>query len=237
MLKRPSNRLRPPLQPAGLPTAQGQRPDEAARNAGFRRVAGVDEAGRGPWAGPVVAAAVVLHRRRLSVRIDDSKRLTPLQRARAFDVILRHAEVGFGLACAAEIDRRNILQATLQAMRAAILDLSEPPDVVLVDGHIAPPITSPCWPIVQGDRLSYPIACASIMAKVLRDRFMTFYHELEPRYAFHLHKGYGTALHAVRLQRYGPSLFHRRSFAPVGRCPVQGQATASADERTHAAPV
>src|SRR3989338_1144130 len=108
------------------PAARVLPPDEAARDAGFRRVAGVDEAGRGPWAGPVVAAAVVLHRARLSVRIDDSKRLTPLQRARAFDVILRHADVGFGLACAAEIDRRNILQATLQAMRAAVLDLPEP---------------------------------------------------------------------------------------------------------------
>ena len=236
MLKRPSNRLHRPSQPAGLPTAQTQHPDEAARDAGFRRVAGVDEAGRGPWAGPVGAAAVVLHRARLSVRIDDSKRLTPLQRARAFEVILRHAEVGFGLVCAAEIDRRNILQATLQAMRAAVLDLPEPPDVVLVDGHIAPPITGPCWPIVQGDRLSYTIACASIMAKVLRDRFMAFYHELEPRYAFHLHKGYGTLLHAVRLRRHGPSLFHRRSFAPVARRLAQEQAAAAAED-THAAPV
>ena len=178
-------------------------------------MAGVDEAGRGPWAGPVVAAAVILRRTRLRVRIDDSKRLTPLQRARAFDMILRHAEVGFGVVCASEIDRRNILQATLLAMRTAVLDLGEGPDLVLVDGPIAPPVAGPCWPIIQGDRLSYPIACASIMAKVLRDDCMAFYHELEPRYAFHRHKGYGTPLHALRLRRYGPSLFHRQSFRPV----------------------
>lgn len=215
MLKRPSNRLRRPPQPAGLPTAQAQHPDEAAHDAGFRRVAGVDEAGRGPWAGPVVAAAVVLHRARLPVRIDDSKRLTPLQRARAHDIILQHADVGIGIVCAEEIDRRNILQATLLAMRAAVLDLPGAPDLVLVDGHLAPPLTGPCWPVVHGDQLSYPIACASIMAKVFRDRLMAFYHRLEPRYAFHLHKGYGTSLHAARLKQHGPSLFHRRTFKPV----------------------
>ena len=207
MLKRPSD----PPQPA----APLRHPDADARRAGFHRIAGVDEAGRGPWAGPVVAAAVILHRARLPVHIDDSKRLTPLQRARAFDVILHHADIGFGIACAEEIDRRNILQATLLAMRHAVLDLPATPDLVLVDGHLAPPLAGPCWPIVSGDRLSYPIACASIMAKVFRDRLMAFYHRLEPRYAFHRHKGYGTPLHALRLKRHGPSLFHRHSFKPV----------------------
>jgi ribonuclease HII len=201
--------------PRSQPAARPQPPDVAARAAGFRRVAGVDEAGRGPWAGPVVAAAVVLHRPRLSVRIDDSKRLTRLQRARAYDAILQHADVGVGVVCADEIDRRNILQATLLAMRAAVCDLAAAPDLVIVDGHIAPPLEPPCWPVVNGDQLSYRVACASIIAKELRDRLMEFYHHLAPAYAFHLHKGYGTAQHAALLRRHGPSIFHRRSFQPV----------------------
>lgn len=193
----------------------------------------MDEAGRGPWAGPVVAAAVVLDRERLPVRIDDSKRLSPHQRAQAFEVILRHAEIGLGIACAEEVDRRNILQATLLAMREAVLDLPHPPDVVLVDGHLAPPLAVPCWPIIQGDRLSYVIACASIIAKEFRDRLMAFYHNLEPRYAFHLHKGYGTTLHAARLRAHGPSLFHRRTFRPVLDALTQGEPASPA----HAAAV
>jgi ribonuclease HII len=163
----------------------------------------------------VVASAVILRRRRLSVRIDDSKRLTPLQRDRAFDVILEHAGVGFGLVCAGEIDRRNILRASLLAMCAAVADLPEAPDLVMVDGTRAPEVPGPCWAVIGGDRLSYSIACASIMAKVLRDRCMAFYHDLDPRYAFHVHKGYGTPLHASLLSTHGPSLFHRRSFRPV----------------------
>ncbi|MBI4340838.1 MAG: ribonuclease HII [Candidatus Omnitrophica bacterium] len=179
------------------------------------RLAGVDEAGRGPWAGPVVAAAVILPVARLPVRIDDSKRLTALQRARAFEVIAERAHVGFGIVCAEGIDRRNILHATLEAMRQAVCDLPSAPDAVLVDGHLAPPLEVPCYPIIRGDQRSYVIACASIMAKVLRDRLMTFYHDLDSRYAFDRHKGYGTSLHAQRLRVWGVSLFHRRSFAPV----------------------
>ncbi len=157
----------------------------------------------------------MLQRPRLSVRIDDSKRLTPRHRLRAFHVILQHAEVGFGIVCAEEIDRRNILQATLLAMQRAIEDLPVTPELILVDGTAAPPTPIPCWPLVRGDQRSYVIACASIMAKVLRDRLMAFYHTLDPRYAFERHKGYGTRLHASRLAQCGPSLFHRRSFRPV----------------------
>ena len=175
----------------------------------------MDEAGRGPWAGPVVAAAVILQRSSLSVRIDDSKRLSPSQRARAFEMIQDHAEVGFGIVCAEEIDQRNILQATLLAMRQAIEDLPSAPDLILVDGTMAPSVPVPCQPMVHGDQRSYVISCASIMAKVLRDRLMEFYHELDPRYAFNQHKGYGTALHTLRLKHHGPSLWHRRSFRPV----------------------
>lgn len=190
-------------------------PDLQARADGFRRIAGVDEAGRGPWAGPVVAAAVILRTKRLPVRIDDSKQLTRVQRTRAFPIILEHAEVGFGIICAGEIDYLNILQATLSAMRQAIQDLPVAPDIVLVDGAVAPTVDPPCRPIIRGDQRSYVIGCASIMAKELRDRLMEIYHELVPRYAFDRHKGYGTALHAERLRALGPSVFHRRSFKPV----------------------
>jgi len=180
-----------------------------------QRVAGVDEAGRGPWAGPVVACAVILRMPRLPVRIDDSKRLTPLQRERAFHVIARHAEVGCGVVCAEDIDRRNILRATLHAMRLAVCDLPEAPDLVLIDGNMTPELSMPCRAIVRGDQSTYVISAASIMAKVIRDRLMAFYHRLDPRYGFHLHKGYGTELHAARLAAHGPSVFHRASFHPV----------------------
>ncbi len=162
-----------------------------------------------------MATAVILHVPRLSVRIDDSKRLTPLQRTRAFHTILEHADVGFGIVCAGEIDQLNILQATLSAMRQAVNDLPQAPDLILVDGPMSPPVSIPCRPFIRGDQHSYVIGCASIMAKVLRDRLMEFYHDLTPDYAFNQHKGYGTALHAERLRAFGPSVFHRRSFAPV----------------------
>ena len=175
----------------------------------------MDEAGCGPWAGPVVAAAVILRRHRLLVRVDDSKRLTPLQRERAYGAILEHAEVGFGVADAAEIDLHNILQARLLAMQRALGDLPAAAELVLVDGTAAPAVEAACWAIVDGDRRSYVIGCASIMAKVARDRMMRFYHRLAPRYGFHRHKGYGTPLHIARLKRHGPCLFHRHTFRPV----------------------
>ena len=192
-----------------------RRPEQFAQLAGFARIAGVDEAGRGPWAGPVVAAAVLLRRRRLAVRIDDSKRLTALQRVRAYEQIRQHAEIGVGVVCAEEIDRRSIVSATLAAMQQAVRELASPPDLVLVDGLTAPPLQMPAWPIVHGDARSYPIACASIVAKVLRDSLMVFYHRLVPTYQFDQHKGYGTAVHARLLNQWGPSILHRLSFAPV----------------------
>ena len=193
----------------------GSNPERLARAAGFLRIAGVDEAGRGPWAGPVVAAAVILRTASLPVRIDDSKRLTARARARALDAILSAADVGIGIVCAEEIDRRNILQATLTAMTHAIERLSRPPELVLVDGAHAPALALPCWPILQGDQRSYAISCASIVAKVVRDRLMEFYDRLFPGYAFSRHKGYGTAAHARALARLGPIALHRFSFSPV----------------------
>ena len=163
----------------------------------------------------MVAAAVLTKTLRFPVRIDDSKRLTSLQRARAFEAILASAEVGVGIVCAEEIDRRNILQASLLAMAQAIADLRTSPELVLVDGPHAPAVITPCWPIVHGDRRSVSISCASIVAKVVRDRLMAFYDELYPGYHFHRHQGYGTVLHAEALRALGPSLLHRVSFAPV----------------------
>ncbi len=185
----------------------------------------MDEAGRGPWAGPVVAAAVILRARAgdpttcawpdFGVRIDDSKRLSPLQRSRAYRVILRRAIVGVGICPAERIDAINIFQATLEAMREAVDGLGTRPELVLVDGQHAPKIAVPCWTIVDGDHLSYTVACASIVAKVLRDSLMTFYHRLFPSYDFHRHKGYGTSVHLAALSQWGPSMLHRMSFRPV----------------------
>ena len=165
----------------------------------------------------MAAAVVLLRTRRLPVRIDDSKRLTRTQREAAFPVILEHAEVGIGIVCAEAIDQRNILRATFLAMQEAIQELPHPPDLVLVDGPQAPDVPMPCRPLIHGDQRSHVISCASIVAKVVRDRLMAFYHELDPRYGFDRHKGYGTVLHAMRLKTHGPSVFHRRSFRPVLR--------------------
>ena len=164
-----------------------------------------------------MAAAVILPPgTRFSIRIDDSKRLTARQRSCAFQAIFECAEVGFGIVSAEDIDRCNILQATLRAMREALRSLPPPSaDCALIDGPIAPKVSLPCRPIIRGDQRSLSIACASIMAKVLRDRLMTFYDRLCPHYHFRRHAGYGTALHARQLRLHGPSVFHRRSFKPI----------------------
>ena len=194
-------------------SAVGHPPASGARD--VRLVAGVDEAGRGPWAGPVVAAAVVLRGSRLPVRIDDSKRLSPRQRLTAYHAIRSSAFTGVGIIPASIIDRDNIRQATLRAMAIAVSRLPCEPDLILIDGLDAPTLPQPCWTIVDGDHISYQIACASIIAKVTRDRLMDFYHRVLPDYGFDRHKGYGTALHAARLREHGPSVLHRLSFRPV----------------------
>jgi ribonuclease HII len=178
-------------------------------------IAGVDEAGCGPWAGPVVAAAVVLRRRRLAVRIDDSKRLSQPQRATAFEAIKQHADIGVGIIPPAVIDAQNIRQAALRAMEAAVAELPFAPDLAIVDGNQRPCLAIPCWTVIDGDHLSYVVACASIVAKVTRDALMGFYHRLFPVYEFERHKGYGTRLHLARLNAHGPCALHRLSFEPV----------------------
>lgn len=183
-------------------------------------VAGIDEAGRGPWAGPVVAAAVILDMDRpLPEGIDDSKKLTESRREKLFEAVTGCAvSYGVGVASAEEIDRINIRQATHLAMSRALeaLSLSGPPPVAaLVDGNDPPAFAVPTRAIVDGDALSLSIAAASILAKVTRDRMMTALDALHPGYGFARHKGYGTAQHAEALLRLGPCPIHRTSFAPV----------------------
>ena len=178
-------------------------------------IAGVDEAGRGSWAGPVVAAAVILPRSLPNVRLDDSKRLSPAQRERACAVLRERASIGVGIVSAGAIDRTDILRATLAAMQQAVEQLRPAPGLVLIDGISAPALAIPCRTIIDGDQLHPAISAASIVAKVTRDALMRFYHRLLPDYAFDQHKGYGTALHQARLAACGPSLLHRLSFRPV----------------------
>lgn len=189
--------------------------------AGFPRlVAGVDEAGRGPLAGPVVAAAVILPVHFDITGIEDSKKLSPAARERAFTRIKAEAvAVGIGIVDAPEIDRLNILRATHHAMRCALEDLLPVcPDVVLVDGLPVPDLHTDCRSLVRGDSRSVSIAAASIIAKVTRDRLMAgVYHERHPEYDFARHKGYPSPDHLAALERHGPCFLHRRSFAPVAR--------------------
>ena len=190
--------------------------EQEARRCGYRRIAGVDEAGRGPLAGPVVAAAVILPVRCRLIGVDDSKQLSASERDRLYAAIMDRAVcVGVGSSTAEEIDRVNILEATKLAMRRAIGELSPPSDYVLIDAVSLTGVAMPVRPIIKGDALSLSIAAASIVAKVTRDRLMARFHQIYPQYNFLSHKGYGTEEHLARLAEYGPSPIHRRTFAPV----------------------
>jgi len=187
---------------------------------GLELVAGVDEAGRGPLAGPVVAAAVVLPREMPFAGIDDSKKLSPGRREEVYDLIRQHAvAVGVGSVSHTVIDEINILRATHKAMREAIealgADLGRPPEHALVDGDEVSVLPVPQTAIHRGDELSTAIAAASIVAKVTRDRLLVQYEETYPGYGFARHKGYGTPEHLAALTRLGPCEIHRRSFTPV----------------------
>jgi len=187
-----------------------------ARRCGYRRIAGLDEAGRGPLAGPVVAAAVILPRGCVLPGLDDSKQLDEADRNRLYDVILRRAVASaVGSASEEEIDRLNILEATRLAMQRAVALLTPPPDFLLLDALTLPTIALPQKSVIKGDGLSRSIAAASILAKVTRDRLMDEYHRTFPSYNFSVHKGYGTPEHLRFLRTYGPCPIHRRSFAPV----------------------
>lgn len=185
--------------------------EAAAR--GFCAVCGIDEAGRGPLAGPVYAAAVILPPDCVIEGLNDSKKLTEARREKLFDVIVEKAVAyGIGSADEKEIDSLNILQATYLAMRRAVEALPVPCDYAMVDGNRMPPLPVPRETIVKGDAKSASIAAASILAKVSRDRVMMQYHEQYPAYGFNAHKGYGTRTHYAALEAYGPCPIHRLTF-------------------------
>jgi ribonuclease HII len=188
------------------------------RSLGFTRIAGIDEAGRGPLAGPVVAAACVIPEGLYIDGVDDSKKLTPAKRHALFEVLTTHPEIDFGIGIveATIIDQINILQATLRAMIAAIAYLRQKPCCALVDGNQLPKLDIPTFGVVGGDRESQTIAAASIIAKETRDRIMFDLHKQWAHYGFDAHKGYGTREHIDAIKRFGPVPFiHRESFEPI----------------------
>lgn len=187
----------------------------SAYNSGARVLCGIDEAGRGPWAGPVVAAAVILDATNIPSGINDSKKLTEARREHLFEQIMTNADVGIGIGSLERIASDNILGATMWAMSEAVSKLKQPPDHALIDGNRAPRFPIRIQTIVSGDARSLSIASASIIAKVTRDRMMRALDAEFPGYGFAQHKGYGTAAHQAALARLGPSPCHRMNFAPL----------------------
>jgi ribonuclease HII len=200
---------------AVAPASPHYRLERKATKEGFLAVAGVDEAGCAPLAGPVVAAAVILDPRRIPNGINDSKKLSPEAREVLFAAITAKARWAVGIADVARIDADNILNARLWAMARAVEALEPAPDLALVDGNRAPGVLCRSRTVIGGDGLSLSIAAASIIAKVTRDRLMCQLDLEWPGYGFAIHKGYGTPAHCSALARLGPSPHHRRSFAPV----------------------
>ena len=191
--------------------------EDKLRARGLRFVAGVDEAGRGPLAGPVVAAAVILPQGFRHASLNDSKQLTAATRELLFVEITAHTEIRFAFSVVdvAEIDRINILRATHEAMRRAVAQLDPQPQHVLIDGLPVRPFSIAQTALVAGDTLSFSIAAASVIAKVTRDRIMVEHDAKFPGYDFARHKGYGTPQHLAALKKHGPCPIHRRSFLPV----------------------
>ena len=190
--------------------------ETALYRSGYRLVAGADEAGRGPLAGPVVAAAVILHRDKPIPGVDDSKKLSESRRESLYEEIcLQAAGYGIGIISREIIDQINILRASLEAMKQAVLRLPTKPDFLLVDGPYLPDLNLPMKALTRGDGLSLSIAAASIVAKVTRDRIMRKLDRMYPQYGFVRNKGYPTAEHLAALDKFGPCKLHRRSFGPV----------------------
>jgi ribonuclease HII len=206
-----------PIRPLRSARAPGLGIDRelALRAAGRLCVAGLDEVGRGPLAGPVVAAAVVLDLDRVPEGLADSKVLPAARREMLFAEILASAEVGIATVSHEGVDAINIRQASLRAMGRALAALPCRPDMALVDGNDPPPLPCPAEAVIRGDALVASIAAASIVAKVVRDRLMRRLHGRFPAYGFETNAGYSTAAHLDALSRHGPCPFHRRSFAPV----------------------
>ncbi len=197
----------------------GFRYEKKLRALGVARIAGIDEAGRGALAGPVVAAAVILPERFRHRKLNDSKQLAPELREEIYHELVGNAEIAWaiGVVDSIEIDEINILRATHKAMRAASEALTGPPDHVLIDGLPVFPFPFAQTAIIDGDCYSLTIAAASVIAKVRRDRMMRDFCARFPEYCFSQHKGYGTELHLIRLHELGPCPIHRRSFEPVAQ--------------------
>lgn len=190
--------------------------EKKAAAKGFNRIAGIDEVGRGPLAGPVIAAAVILPARFSVSRVIDSKKLTLRKREHLYEAIYANAlAIGVGIVDAIEIDRINILRASLLAMAIAVKNLYPLPDFLLIDGNFPISNSIPQTPLIAGDGLSISIAAASIVAKVTRDRFMERYHADYPEFGFARHKGYPTSAHKAAIERFGPCLIHRKTFRGV----------------------
>ncbi|HSW86386.1 MAG TPA: ribonuclease HII [Rhabdochlamydiaceae bacterium] len=191
--------------------------EENARQRGYKNIAGIDEAGRGPLAGPVVIAACILPSDLYVKGIDDSKKLTPDERVRIFDQLISNPDICFSISVidVNTIDQINILRATFKGMLEVVEQLKIQPDYLLVDGSMIPSFKIPSEAIIKGDGLSQSIAAASIIAKVTRDRMMLQYHEQWPQYGFDSHKGYATPQHMEAIEKHGPSSIHRMSFEPV----------------------
>lgn len=178
-------------------------------------VAGVDEAGRGPWAGPVVAAAVILDRKNTPKGLRDSKTLTEKRRRELAAALWKSSRIGVGVASVEEIDAMNILRASLLAMARAVANLAVAPAIAIVDGNIKPKLLCPAYTVVKGDLKSMSIAAASIIAKTTRDRMMLELARDFPNYCWHSNKGYAAPAHREALDQFGITPHHRRSFAPI----------------------
>jgi ribonuclease HII len=190
--------------------------DESLRKKGYSRIAGIDEAGRGPLAGPVVAAAVVFSKTIKIEGLRDSKKVPEKEREILYSEVLRFSEdVGVGIVGHEEIDRLNILRATRLAMQYAVQDLSKPPDILVIDALSLPSIPIRQLSIIKGESISASVAAASIVAKFVRDKIMMEYHRQYPQYNFEKHKGYSTREHLDMIKIYGPCPIHRKSFHRV----------------------
>lgn len=189
--------------------------EKIAYRKGYKLICGIDEAGRGPLAGPVVAGAVILRSFKFNQRIDDSKKLSAYLREKAFGELLKKSFIGIGIVDHKQIDKLNILNATKLAMELALKNLYPRPDYLLIDGTFSIKTSLSFKTVIDGDAKSLSIAGASIVAKVIRDRIMSFYDRLYPEYGFIRHKGYATPEHINAIFRYGPSPIHRLRFQPL----------------------
>ena len=180
-------------------------------------IAGIDEAGRGPWAGPVVSAAVILNEKNIPDGLNDSKKLSEKKRLYLYSSIYNFHSVGVGISSIEEIDSMNVLQATFLSMKRAVEDLNPQPEYILVDGNLDPGLNFKTKCIIKGDSISISIAAASVIAKVTRDNLMLKLDKEFPNYNWKKNKGYGTAEHRNALELHGPCKYHRKSFSPINK--------------------